>query len=536
MAEEFEEKPSEGIDWQYYSAVARRRSWQFLIPFFLGWLIVWGISWVLPSVYRSGTLILVEQPTVPQQFVVPNIAGNLQDRLQSITQQILSRTRLLHIIETLNLYEGERQQVTPDDLVDRMRKDIEIELVRDNRNELTAFNIYYSAASPHVAQQVTSELSTLFISENLEARQQQSENTTNFLESQVEEAKLALAEQEEKVRQFKDRYLGELPGQLQSNLQILSGLQGQLQTEEDALSRAKQQNAYLESLLAQYRTLQKSGQPGDNTPIGLPALDQELDKLKSQLADLSSHYTDRHPDVRKLKEQIAKTEKMKEQITADLASKASSSQADNNSAAAPRDEGEIRYSAPMIELQSQLRANQIEMTNHQHAIQELHARIGDYQARLNRAPVREQQFADLTRGYDQSRANYDTLLRKKNESELATNLEKRQEGEHFRILDPPSLPTKPYSPNRMRLCGVGLIVGLVLGGAIAAGTEFMDERIYSEKEFKKLLPMAVMAEIPNIGTEAEEKAQQKMIWSVWAAASLVLVSILAGSALSYFRG
>ena len=211
-------------------------------------------------------MILVEQPTVPQQFVVPNIAGNLQDRLDSITQQILSRTRLLRIIDKLNLYGNERQGETPDELVDRMRKDIEIELVRSpGRDELSSFNIYYSARDPQVAQRVTSELTNLFISENLESRQQQSESTTEFLSSQLEEARQALAEQEEKVREFKDKHLGELPGQVQSNLQILSGLQTQLQGEQDALDRAKQQTVYLDSLLTQYRAAQ-----GTKTVNGAP--------------------------------------------------------------------------------------------------------------------------------------------------------------------------------------------------------------------------------------------------------------------------
>src|SRR5947208_3762475 len=153
MQDELEEKSGESFDWKRYAKVIRRRRWYFLLPLFFGWLIVWGVSWKLPSIYRSGTLILVEQPSVPQQFVVPNVGGDLQQRLQSITQQILSRTRLLHIIETLNLYEKQRRRLTPDEVVVMMRKEIEIELVRDNRQELTAFNIYYSSRNPQTAQE-----------------------------------------------------------------------------------------------------------------------------------------------------------------------------------------------------------------------------------------------------------------------------------------------------------------------------------------------------------------------------------------------
>src|SRR5215469_3947699 len=148
VSQELENKPKKSIDWNYYTALIRRRSWYFVIPFFLGWAVVWTASWLLPSVYRSSTLILVEQPTVPQQFVIPNVAGSIQDRLQSISQQILSRTRLLHVIETTNLYPEYRARMSPDELVGKMRKDIEIELVKDpGSTQLSAFNVYFSASS-----------------------------------------------------------------------------------------------------------------------------------------------------------------------------------------------------------------------------------------------------------------------------------------------------------------------------------------------------------------------------------------------------
>src|SRR5437016_2496502 len=515
MLEEALDQDQQPFDWRSHLAILRRRRWLILLPFFAGWLAVWMVSWWLPSIYRSETLILVEQPTVPQQFVVPNIAGDLQERLQNITQQILSRTRLLHIIESLNLYAKERQRRTPDEIVERMRKDIEIELVRDKNNQLTAFNIYYSSRDPQVAQRVTSELSNLFISENLEARQAQSQSTTKFLESELEEARKSLSEQEEKVRVFKDQHLGELPGQMQSNLQILSGLQTQLQTEEEALNHAKQQNVYLESLLGQYRNLPESPKAGSNVSMGLPEIDQELQKLRAQLADLTAHYTDRHPDVRKLKEQISRTEKMRDQFAAGLKSKIVDS-ADGSTAS---DGIPLRDAGPIMELESQLKVNKIEIANRQKAIDDIKSKIPDYQVRLNRSPVMEQQLADLTRGYDQSKANYDSLLKKKNESELATSLELQQQGEHFRVLDPPSLPVKPYSPNRLKLCGIGLAVGLVLAAAATVGAEMLDDRIYDEKALKKLVQLPVLSEIPKVSTESEQKAERKNTWLLGATAA-----------------
>src|SRR5580693_5805010 len=184
MAEEIEDQESGGLNLPYLLGVVRRRHLMFLVPLLAGWLVVWGASWLLPSRYRSSTQILVEQPTMPKDYVTPNVNDDMQDRLQSITQQILSRTRLLHIIDQLNLYAAPRSQPSPDQKVDRMRKDIDIELVRDARNQITAFNVSYSSRDPLVAQRVTSELTNLFINENLEVRQQQSQDTTTFLESQ----------------------------------------------------------------------------------------------------------------------------------------------------------------------------------------------------------------------------------------------------------------------------------------------------------------------------------------------------------------
>jgi succinoglycan biosynthesis transport protein ExoP len=535
MVDDLEENNTESFDLQHYLGMARRRHLPFLLSLLLGWLVVWGASWVLPASYKSGTLILVEQPTMPKDYVVPNVNDNLQDRLQSITEQILSRTRLLHIIDQFNLYGGSHSQTTPDEKVEIMRKEIQIELVRDtHNNQITAFNVYYSAHDPHVAQQVTSELTNLFINESLEVRQQESEGTTKFLESQLENARKTLSEQEAKIQEFKGQHVSELPSQQASNLQILSGLQSQLQNEQDVLNTAKQQRIYLQTLIDQYRTLQGASRTSDGAPTGLPAIDQELDKLKSQLADLSSRYTDRHPDLRKLKNQIAETEKTRDQLLADLKNQNNGSQPDGGTVA--RDVANPSQSSAMVQLQGQLQANQSEIANREQAIVALKARINDYQVRLNQEPVREQQLADLARGYEQSKANYDELLKKENGSEMATSMERLQQGERFRIIDPPSLPIKPDFPNRLKFCGIGLFVGLVLGVVVAAAFEMMDDRLYSEREIKDLMPVKIISEIPEILNLSDQKHSKRKLWLGWAMAVLVLAAILAGSTFSYLHG
>jgi succinoglycan biosynthesis transport protein ExoP len=529
MEDETLDQQSQTPDIQQVLGIVRRRRWHFLLPFFAGWLVVWGFSWFIPSMYKSGTLILVEQPAVPERFVASNVDNDIQRQLDSITQQILSRTRLLQIIDRLNLYAKDRTRKGPDEIVGEMRKDIEIELSKGDDRKLSAFNIYYSNRDPKMAQLATSELANLFIAENLEQRQERSENTTKFLQDQVDQAREKLAEQEARVRAFKDKHIGELPSQTQSNLQILGGLQTQLQAQEDSLNRARQQNTYLESLISQYQTIERGVKPGEAGPAGLTAVDRELDRLRAQLADLSSRYTDKHPDVRKTKEQIANTERMRQRILASMNSSGGSAETSSANLA------ELK-SAPVLELESQLKANRAEIANRQAEIRDLQNRIGDYQGRLNRAPLMEQQFADITRDYDQSKTSYDSLLAKKNQSEMATDLEKTQQGEHFRMLDPPNLPVKPDSPNRLKLCAMGLAFGLFLGGATAGGLEVFGGRVHTEREIKKLVPYEIFAEIPVLQTVTEQSATTRGNFLVGAAAAAIMLCILLGTAITYLRG
>jgi succinoglycan biosynthesis transport protein ExoP len=364
MEEELQES-GPTIDFIEIKGMVRRRRWQFLLLFFCGWALVWGASWLIPATYRSGTLILVEQPSVPEKYVVSNIDSDIQHQLDSITQQILSRTRLLRIIDALGLYANERKHKSPDDLVEKMTKDIEIELSHGDDRKLSAFNIYYVNRDPKMAQAATAELANLFITENLEQRQERSESTTKFLGDQLDQARTKLAAQEAKLRVFKDQHLGELPTQTQSNLQILTGLQAQVQANEDALNRAKQQNTYLESLINQYKAMDHGSKPGEGGPVGLAEIDKELDQLKAQLADLTSHYTDKHPDVRKTKQQIAQAEQMRERIVADMGNRA------NNPT--PESVAPTSFdpkSAPLLELESQLKANRLEIANREAEIKD----------------------------------------------------------------------------------------------------------------------------------------------------------------------
>ena len=534
MPDDFEEQTPQTFDIGRYVGIVRRRHALFLILLLLGWAAVWGGSWALPARYKSSTMILVQEPTMPRNYVEPNVSDDLQDRLQSISQQILSRTRLLLIINKFHLYEDNHHVANPDAQVAQMRKDIgDIELVRDPQEQITAFRVSYSAPNPRLAQEVTGELTDLFINENLEVQQRESENTTAFMQQQLASARQNLADQNAKVQAFQAAHEGELPTQETSNLQILSGLQTQLQSEQDGLNSARQQRAYLQSLVDQYRAIQEPTQTASGAPTPLAALDQRLATLQSSLTGLLTRYTNEYPEVQQVRAEIAKTEKAREQMLASLKANAESKQNDTQSGTQAPISPEANPA--LLQLEGQLHSANVDIASHQGEIVDLQAKIAQYQARLNTEPAVEQQLTDLSRGYEQSQTNYNQLLQKESDSQMATSMEQMQEGERFTMLDPPSLPLRPDFPNHLKLCGAGFGVGAALGIVIVGLLEFMDDRLHTEKEIKDLLPGVVISEIPEILSPRDASRNRRRAFLGWAMAAVVFVTILAGTAFSYLH-
>jgi succinoglycan biosynthesis transport protein ExoP len=533
----FESTPEPKIDWMHHLHVLRRRRWWFILPAFLIWAAVWIASWFLPAIYRSETVIVVEQQRVPSQYVVANVGDDLQQRLQSMTQQILSRTRLLRIMEEFNLY-GHHGKREADALVEAMRKDIQIEMVRSsNYAELSAFKIAYLSRNPETAKLVVSQLSSLFIEENLRARQQQSEDTTEFLDSELEQARISLAAQEEKVRDFKSRYLGELPGQLQSNVQILAGLQSRREQEMSALAQARQQSVYLESMLHQLRGVEADMRVGKSGLVQAPvSLDNDIERLQTQLAELSSRYSDEHPDVRKLKTQLANAQRLKEAREAELAKATKTSSSEESTVRRPSSYADVQAMSPRLQAEGQLKANRLEIENRQRSINDIERQIGAYQGRLNTSPLREQQLADITRDYDQSRKNYEQLLAKRDQSEMATNLEKRQQGERFRVIDPPNVPQKPYSPDRFKMALAGLGAGVFFGFVSVVGLEIADDRIHNRETLQEIVSAPILVEVPALLTASEEKNRARSNFLQLIAILAILLTTVAGIGASHFLG
>lgn len=518
-----------------YWPIAVRRCWWLTLPFFTLGLAGVIAARLWPVVYRSEALVLVEQQKVPEQYVTSNVLSDLQYRLDSMTQQILSRTRLQRLIDEFGLYPSERARITMDEVIDRMRKDIQVELVQapGRQNQLTAFRINYSTDNPRTAQRVANELTSLFIEENLRARTQQSMSTTSFLESQLEQAHKALAEQEERLREYKMRFLGELPQQEQGNLQILSSLEAQLRVNGAALDRAAQQKIYLESLRAQYQQMKQELFRGDGGVASAPvdpvanSLEARLRERQNLLTTLRTKYTPQHPDVVVLQKEIAELEGLRKRIETERSktgASVSGKAAGTPAAAAGTGANAGADDRGLMEIESRLKALGLEIAKGNTEDNELRQRVQEMQKRLNMTPVREQQLAEVTRNYENSKVYYQSLLQKKLGSELATNLEKRQQGEQFRILDPASLPQKPASPNRLQIVAVGWLLGLCVGIGLAALLEIMDTSLRTDKDVALYSAAPVLVRLPVLRSTGEMTRQKwsKGVRVAWVAMLVVL--------------
>lgn len=534
MTEELDELGTRGFA-DYWAMVVRRR-WAILLTLFVGWLAVWCMSWVVPSSYKSQAEILVEQQRIPEQYVVRNENVSLGDRLQSMTAQILSRTRLQATINRFHLYETHSRFTLTDDAVERMRKDIKISLVDSpaRPGQLISFKIEYVAGSPQLAQEVNTELTSLFIDENLRFEQQLSESTTTFLQTQLTEARAKLEEQEAKVRAFKAAHFGDLPSETETNTKILSGLQDQLQESERALDGARQRKLYLESLHQEYSAAQARMNSGtSSTSSALQGMNDELNELRRRLEDARSRLTEEHPDVIALKDKIAQKELSKKELQAQLAIHPDAGGTPKVGEATAGDQP--GGSNSLIQVQSQLKAIRLEVENSEMRVRDLEGQIATYRNRLNLTPQTEQELADVSRGYEESKVNYNSLLAKQNQSQLATSLEQRQQGQQFRILDPPTLPGRPSAPNHFRWSLAGLLAGTV-GGLILAGLlEMMIVLVRQRSDIERIAQVRVLVGIPHIAAAGEARGKVLRYQIELGAAAVMGFFIVVGNLIALYK-
>ncbi len=479
------------ITMQDFAGMIRRRLWLVLASV----LVIFGgavvLSYILPPRYQSQTLVLIEQQKVPENYVTPVITEDLGERLASLREQILSRSRLEPIIQRFNLYSG--PNYTMDDRVTETQKAIDVKPINAGPRGMPGFFIMFKASDPRTAQQVCSEITSLFVSANLSAREESAEGTTDFLKQQLAEAKKSLDDQDAKLAEFERQYTGRLPDQEAANQSTLQALTMQLNAATQALDHLQENETLLQENVATLKREQPEANAGG---ISVDDRKRQLKDLMDQKQALEATYTPDYPDVIEINRKIA-------DLKAQIASAPAPTEPANTAPTASSSD-----SPQLRQAMAQLRVSQQAIATSKEEQDRIKKEIGIYEGRIDSSPVVEEQFKQVTRDHDVAMEFYRSLQKKMDDSSMATALEHRQEGEQFSVVDSANLPDSPAFPNRMVFAGGGLAGGLVVGLLLAALLEYRDATLRTELDvwaFTKLPTLAVLSHVEGLPKQAKDQ-------------------------------
>ena len=551
-------------DLRDYFTAFRRRKKQVLTTVVILFLISVVVAAMLPSVYRSTATILIEQQEMPPDLVRSTISSYADQRIQVISQQVMTRVNLMRIVEKYNLYPSHRGTKTGEQILERLAKDIKLDVLKadviDQRSgakttATIAFSLSYEGETPAVAQSVANELVTLFLGENLKNRQQKTAETSTFLAEEADKLSVHVSETEAKLAAFKAKNVGRLPELVQLNMQLRDRADNEIKELDRQVGALEERKFYLEGQLAQIKP---------NSPLisagGERILDsgERLKTLQAQYASLSGVYSSNHPDIVKMRREIEALQKetgagtdpqeQSKQLTrlrADLATvreKYSDDHPDvvklKKSIAALEAEQPVPGGAKpvavkpenpaYIALQAQLEATLSELKSSRSKRQALQSKVTSYDLRLEQTPQVEREYLDLSRDHEASLMRYREIKTKQMQADIGQELEKDRKGERFSLIDPPQLPEQPSSPNRPAILLLGLVVSMGGGLGCAAVLENLDDSVRGSRALAGLLPVPVLAVIPYIENN-EEKQQKRKIAGITVAsavAALILAVLL----------
>jgi polysaccharide chain length determinant protein (PEP-CTERM system associated) len=474
-------------DIRYYLNLLLRFRWALIVPFCLSMAAGTYYALTVNPVYEASTLVLAMPPDVPSNIVRPVVSESLESQMATISQQIKSRSNLEKVIADFKLFSDPKQKgmFTEDKLV-RLREDIKIDLIQSrSRDGSNAFSISFRSNDPEKTMKITNALASNFIDSNLEYREEKAVGTTNFLESELDAMRTKLQETESQMSVFRSRYMGELPEQLQSNLQLLSSLETQLSNRQERLRDERGRLMIAQNEVEQIRremqgvrSLPGSATAGQPQPTGPMTLAQ----LREQLASLQGAYTEQHPDVVRLKGMIAEMEAREPVPTAGIATGSDTLQ----SISSPLLREAVRR---RMEAEANIASIQME-------VNQINQQIREYRLRIERTPQREEQLASLNRDYNNIRQAYDSLLARKVEADMAVSIQKKNKGEQFRVIDAAKLPEKPVSPNMQRLFLMFIAAGLGIGAGIVVLYEFFDHTVRKPETLQARLSLPVLMVMP----------------------------------------
>jgi polysaccharide chain length determinant protein (PEP-CTERM system associated) len=484
---------SRELTMQDYVAMFRRRAKIILIPALLAPLAGYLVSYVMAPKYTSQSVVLVEGQKVPESMVQPVVSEDLTARVSTLQQQILSESKLRPLVQRIF---PAKNPVEVGATIDTIRANMSVESVpsdllsigtpakgkNKNISPFPGFYVKYTAPNAREAQLICNELTTMLVDENSRQIAEAAAGTSEVLNRGIEDAKNNLDSMDSKLAEFKKQYVGQLPGDEENNLKILTGLNSQLDANTQTLNRAQQDKSYTESILAQQVAAWKSSQNATNPET----LQKQLSDLQTQLLQLKSKYTDDHPDVIKAKADIDGVKKKLAEVN-----KATPSGTEDTS-----EKGSIIEPAEVRQLRLQLHQYADLITAATRDQKRLQQEISNYQSRISLSPAVEEQYKQLTRDYDNALKSYQDLLSKKSSADLTVKMNNQAVGERMFPLNPADLPDSPSFPNRLYFALGGLAAGVAIGAGIALLLELKDNSIRNERDAEAVLELPTLIAVP----------------------------------------
>ena len=544
----------------------RRRKKSFVLSFLSVIFMAFLIAFVLPPIYLSQSTILIEDQQIPREYVQTTITGFVEERLQVITQQIMSRSRLMEIINRFNLYQEMRDRYTTEEIIGKMRDDIHLETisaeVMDRRTgrptaATIAFTLSYEGKNPSTVQKVSNVLASFYLEQNLKSREQRASNTTIFLQQESDALKGQIDAIENKISEFKSAHIGELPEYNALNLQAITQLNRDVDHIEMQINSLKERKILLEGQIANVDPLSPIV-TDEGKAMMHPG--ERLKYLRLQLISLQSTLSEKHPDMKKLKKEIhelqqqveesdASIEKVKRlnALTGQLAAMKGKSGPKHPDVVRLSKEVEVlgkeveniraeKVSQDLIEqkpdnpayinLKTQIVSVEIQSTGLLEEKQQIEKEIAKYQRKIGNVPVVEKEFNKLIRDYENAKYKYNEIMAKLMEAKVAQGMEETQRGERFTIIDPGQLPEKPYKPNRLAILLIGFVLALGAGVGVSAVRENLDTSIKTAEELGQLTNVPVLSVISMMQSDEEVRAR-RIKWAVIILAAIgILVATL----------
>lgn len=542
-----------------FLGILLRRKVQFIVPFVIVSAIATAFAFGLPAVYRSSATILVEQQEIPQELVKSTVTSYAAERIQIISQRIMTRTNLLEVVERYNLFPEERAAGKTDDIILKTRQNINISMVSadvidphsgQSGKATIAFELSFDSTKPESARDVTSELVSLYLSENQKLRTEKAETTSVFLAEEADRLRKIIADYEEKLASFKEKNIGRLPELMQMNLDLMNRTDRETEDSERQLAMLDERKAYLEAQLAQIEPntgtspvarlrdlraeyLTAAAQYSKDHPrigrlrreievlekqTGLVdesrAIAEQVLAVRAELSSAQEKYSESHPTVTKLQQQLLSLESV-------LKESASSNAA---STLIPPD------NPAYIAIQTQLETVNLSIRSEREKRIRVKEKLAEYESRLLQIPRVEQEYLLLKRDYESAVGKFADIKQKLLQAEIAEQLEKESKGERFSLIDPPQLPSKPIKPNRLGIFLLGMLLSIGGGLGVATLAEYTDKTVHGVRSIVSVLTSPPLAVIPRFAPTTVIAGSRRVTWIV---VGLSIMTVLLVAALLY---